>query len=575
MSSPFVNGMRPRALAVTVVLTAWFLLILGRLVHLQVFEHARLKAEVLGQSQNEIAVYPERGTITDRNGKILARSLPVESVYFSPSKGETAAREMERISGLRGLLGLTDKDMSRIGARVEKRSGYILIKRKADPEVAARAMALGIKGLFLQGESKRFYPQGSLAAHVLGGVGIDDNGQAGVERQYDRLLEGEKGKRLLMLDARRRSYSFETIAEAKPGQDLRLTIDETIQYIAENELEKAVTACGAVRGTVIVMSPDSGEILALASLPTYTPPDFDLGTDAGRNQAIARLFEPGSTFKIVTAAAARASGRVGLGEIYDCRKGSILVGGAAVRDHKPLGILTFPGVFIESSNVGAIMIAQEIGARGLYDMVRTFRFGEKTGIDLPGEESGIVHPLSTWRDSSFRVAIGYEISVTALQVLRAMNVYATRGLLVRPRITMDQPAGDTEAATEVLPRRIADELVPIFEEVVEEGTGASARLEGFDIAGKTGTAQKVDPALGAYSSRLHLASFVGFVPAGRPVLSMIVVIDEPRGLFQYGGQVAAPVFREIAARVLRYLRVAPKAAPQTLITASLGKGVRP
>jgi len=575
MSSPFVNGMRPRALAVTVVLTAWFLLILGRLVHLQVFEHARLKAEVLGQSQNEIAVYPERGTITDRNGKILARSLPVESVYFSPSKGETAAREMERISGLRGLLGLTDKDMSRIGARVEKRSGYILIKRKADPEVAARAMALGIKGLFLQGESKRFYPQGSLAAHVLGGVGIDDNGQAGVERQYDRLLEGEKGKRLLMLDARRRSYSFETIAEAKPGQDLRLTIDETIQYIAENELEKAVTACGAVRGTVIVMSPDSGEILALASLPTYTPPDFDLGTDAGRNQAIARLFEPGSTFKIVTAAAARASGRVGLGEIYDCRKGSILVGGAAVRDHKPLGILTFPGVFIESSNVGAIMIAQEIGARGLYDMVRTFRFGEKTGIDLPGEESGIVHPLSTWRDSSFRVAIGYEISVTALQVLRAMNVYATRGLLVRPRITMDQPAGDTEAATEVLPRRIADELVPIFEEVVEEGTGTSARLEGFDIAGKTGTAQKVDPALGAYSSRLHLASFVGFVPAGRPVLSMIVVIDEPRGLFQYGGQVAAPVFREIAARVLRYLRVAPKAAPQTLITASLGKGVRP
>ena len=575
MSSPFVNGMRPRALAVTVVLTAWFLLILGRLVHLQVFEHARLKAEVLGQSQNEIAVYPERGTITDRNGKILARSLPVESVYFSPSKGETAAREMERISGLRGLLGLTDKDMSRIGARVEKRSGYILIKRKADPEVAARAMALGIKGLFLQGESKRFYPQGSLAAHVLGGVGIDDNGQAGVERQYDRLLEGEKGKRLLMLDARRRSYSFETIAEAKPGQDLRLTIDETIQYIAENELEKAVTACGAVRGTVIVMSPDSGEILALASLPTYTPPDFDLGTDAGRNQAIARLFEPGSTFKIVTAAAARASGRVGLGEIYDCRKGSILVGGTAVRDHKPLGILTFPGVFIESSNVGAIMIAQEIGARGLYDMVRTFRFGEKTGIDLPGEESGIVHPLSTWRDSSFRVAIGYEISVTALQVLRAMNVYATRGLLVRPRITMDQPAGDTEAATEVLPRRIADELVPIFEEVVEEGTGTSARLEGFDIAGKTGTAQKVDPALGAYSSRLHLASFVGFVPAGRPVLSMIVVIDEPRGLFQYGGQVAAPVFREIAARVLRYLRVAPKAAPQTLITASLGKGVRP
>jgi cell division protein FtsI (penicillin-binding protein 3) len=465
--------------------------------------------------------------------------------------------------------------MARIGARVDKRSNYILIKRKADPEVAARAMAMGIKGLFLQGESKRFYPQGSLAAHVLGGVGIDDNGQAGVESQYDRLLEGEKGKRLLMLDARRRSYSFRTIAEARPGQDLRLTIDETIQYIAESELEKAVTACGAVRGTVVVMSPDSGEILALASLPTYAPLDYDPETEAGRNQAIARLFEPGSTFKIVTAAAARASGRVGLGETYDCRKGSIMVGGAAVRDHKPLGILTFPGVFIESSNVGSIMIAQEIGAQGLYDMIRTFRFGEKTGIDLPSEEAGKVYPLSAWTTSSFRVAIGYEVSVTALQVLRAMNVFATRGLLVRPRVTLDLPAGDTKGATEILPGRVTDELLPVFEGVVEEGTGMSARLEGYDIAGKTGTAQKVDAALGAYSSRLHLASFVGFVPAERPVLSMIVVIDEPRGLFQYGGQLAAPVFREIAARVLRYLRVVPKAVPPALITASLTKGDRP
>jgi cell division protein FtsI (penicillin-binding protein 3) len=566
--------MRPRALAVAVVLAAWFVLILGRLVHLQVFEHARLTAEVLGQSQNEIAVYPERGTITDRNGKILARSLPVESVYFSPSKGETADREMERISGLRKLLGLTYKDMARIGARVEKRSGYILIKRKADPEVAARAMAMGIKGVFLQGESKRFYPQGSLAAHVIGGVGIDDNGQAGVEGQYDRLLEGEKGKRLLMLDARRRSYSFETIAEAKPGQDLRLTIDETIQYIAENELEKAVRATGAKWGTAVVMDPSTGEILALANLPSYSPGEYPPEPEVGRNQAIARVFEPGSTFKIVTAAAARASGRIEFGEIYDCRKGSIMVGGAAVRDHKPLGILDFPGVFIESSNVGAIMIAQEVGARSLYDMVRAFRFGDKTGIDLPGEQEGVVHPLSTWRNSSFRVAIGYEISVTAIQILRAMNVYAARGFLVRPHITLDRPAEKAEGEATAISEKIADELVPVFEGVVEEGTGTSARLEGYDIAGKTGTAQKIDAALGVYSSRLHLASFVGFVPAERPVLSMIVVIDEPQGTLQYGGQVAAPVFREIAARVLRYLRVVPKASPPTMITASLTKGGR-
>jgi cell division protein FtsI/penicillin-binding protein 2 len=575
MRSPFANGMRPRTLAVAVVLTAWFVLVLGRLVRLQVFEHARLKAEVLSQSQNEITIYPERGTITDRNGKILARSLPVASVYYSPARSEPPARRFDQIAKLRGLLDLSGKDLARIGARVEKGSGYTLIKRKVDPDLAARAMGMGIKGLFLQGESKRFYPQGTLAAHVLGGVGIDDNGLAGVEVQYDRLLEGEKGKRLLMLDARRRSYSFETITEAKPGQDIRLTIDETIQYIAENEIEKAVTATGAKWGTAVVMNPSTGEILALANAPSYAPGDYPPEPEVGRNQAIARVFEPGSTFKIVTAAAARESGRVGLGEIYDCRKGSIMVGGAAVRDHKPLGILNFPGVFIESSNVGAIMIAQEVGARGLYDMIRAFRFGDKSGIDLPGEQEGVVHPLSTWRNSSFRVAIGYEISVTALQVLRAMNVYATRGLLVRPHVTLDRPAANAEGEAVVISEKVADELVPVFEGVVEEGTGTSARLEGFDIAGKTGTAQKVDRALGVYSSRMHLASFVGFVPARRPVLSMIVVLDEPQGTLHYGGQVAAPVFREIAARVLRYLRVVPKAAPPALITASLAKGERP
>ncbi len=575
MSSPFANGMRPRALGVAVILTAWFALIIGRLVQLQVFGHARLKAEVLGQSQNEITVYPERGTITDRNGKILARSLPVQSVYFSPAKGEPPSRQLEQISRLRGLLDISDKDYARIGARVEKGSGYILIKRKIDPDLAARAMAMGVKGLFLQEESKRFYPQGTLAAHILGGVGIDDNGQAGVELQYDKLLVGEKGKRLLMLDARRRTYSFETITEAKPGQDLRLTIDETIQYIAENELEKAVTATGAKWGTVVVMDPATGEILAMASQPTYAPGDFPPDPEVGRNQAIGRIFEPGSTFKIVTAAAAQASGRFGHGEIYDCRKGSIMVGGAAVRDHKPLGILSFPGVFIESSNVGTIMIAQAVGARSLYDTIRAFSFGDRTGIDLPGEQAGVVHPLSNWRTSSFRIAIGYEISVTALQVLRAMNACAARGLLVRPHITLDRPAGGGESAAAAIPEKVADALVSVFEAVVAEGTGKPARIEGFDIAGKTGTAQKIDPASRAYSSRLHLASFVGFVPAERPALSMIVVIDEPQGTLQYGGQVAAPVFREIAARVLRYLRVVPKAAPPALVTASFAEGRRP
>ncbi len=245
-----------------------------------------------------------------------------------------------------------------------------------------------------------------------------------------------------------------------------------------------------------------------------------------------------------------------------------------------MGILSFPEVFIESSNVGAIKIAQEIGERNLYQMIKAFHFGERTGIDLPGEEYGICRPLSSWRKSSLRIAIGYEISVTAIQVLRAMNVFATRGRLVRPSISLGAgvrgiSGAENQEPPKVLSEGTASELAEIFKRVVEEGTGLPAKLEGFDIAGKTGTAQKLDEELGRYSSSKHLASFVGFVPADDPAISMIVVLDEPKGLMQYGGQVAAPVFRDISARVLRYLRAAPKPKAETLVTAKMAKASRP
>lgn len=582
MRGLFSNGMRPRALLVALLFLAWFVLIQLRLVDLQVLGHSRLRAEVIEQSQNERVVFPKRGTIYDRNGKILARSLPADSIYFSPSKTDAPARQMGQIERLRNLLDLTDRDMARIRARIEDKAKWILIKRKIDPETGARAAALDIEGLVLQNENKRFYPQGELAAHILGGVGIDDNGQAGVELQNDSLLEGEKGRRLLLLDARRKSYSFRTIKEAKPGTDLYLTIDETIQYIAETELEKGMAACGANWGTVILMSPFTGEILAAANRPTYDPNDYPPSpAEIGRNLAIQNTFEPGSTFKLVTAAAARELAGIGLGRSYDCRKGAIVVGGSPVKDHKQLGILSFPEVIIESSNVGTIMLAQEMGEAKLYQMIKTLRFGERTGIDLPGEEFGICRPLSSWSRSSLRIAIGYEINVTAIQILRAMNAVGTGGFLVKPRITRESAgpvlppgAGATQAApVRVLSEKTASELAEIFRRAVEDGTGQPARIDGFDIAGKTGTAQKFDPAIRAYSSALHRASFVGFVPAENPVFTMVVVLDEPKGLQQYGGQVAAPIFREIAARVLRYLRAAPK--PQPLVTARMEKANRP
>ena len=581
MRGLFSNGMRPRAVALAMVLAVWFVAAFGRLVHLQILNHGRLKAEVLGQSQTDMEVLPKRGTIFDRNGKILARSLPAQSVFFSPLRSESATGQMEQVIRLNDLLRLTEKELSRIRTRLQKKDSFIWIKRKIDPEAAGKVMSLNIKGIFLQEENKRSYPLGTLAAHVLGGVGIDDNGLAGVELQYNPLLEGEKGRRLILRDARRRSYQFEILKEALPGKDLYLTIDETIQYIAESELEKAIATSGADWGTVVIADPKTGEVLAIANRPVYDPNDYPPAVPGeGVNRAIQHTFEPGSTFKIITAAAARELGKVGLGETYDCREGSISVGGNLVRDHKRLGILSFPAVFIESSNVGAIMIAQEIGERNLYQMIKAFRFGERTGIDLPGEEYGICRPLSSWRKSSLRTAIGYEISVTAVQVLRAMNVFATRGRLVRPSISLGTGvrgllgAGNQEPL-KVISEETASELAEIFKRVVEEGTGLPAKLEGFDIAGKTGTAQKFDEELGRYSSAKHLASFVGFVPADDPAICMIVVLDEPKGLMQYGGQVAAPAFRDISARVLRYLRAAPKPKAETLVTAKMAKASRP
>ena len=581
MKGLFSNGMRPRALALATVLAIWFVAAFGRLVHLQILNHGRLKAEVLEQSQTDMEVLPKRGTIYDRNGKILARSLPSPSVFFSPLKSESATGQMEQIARLKSLLGLSEKELSRIRTRLQKKDTFIWIKRKIDPEAVGRLLGLNIKGIFLQDENKRAYPLGTLAAHILGGVGIDDNGLAGVELQYDKLLEGEKGRRLILRDARRRAFQFETLKEAVPGNDLYLTIDETIQYIAETELEKAMAACGADWGTVVISEPKTGEILAIANRPVYDPNDYPpVVPGDGVNRAIQHTFEPGSTFKIITAAAARELGRVGLGEIYDCREGSISVGGSLVRDHKRLGILSFPEVFIESSNVGAIMIAQEIGEQNLYQMIKAFHFGERTGIDLPGEEYGICRPLSSWKKSSLRIAIGYEISVTAVQVLRAMNVFATRGRLTRPSISLSAgvrglSSPGSQAPLKVLSEGTASELAEIFKRVVKEGTGLPARLEGFDIAGKTGTAQKFDEDLGGYSSAKHMASFVGFVPADDPIISMIVVLDEPKGLMQYGGQLAAPVFRDISARVLRYLYAAPKPKAEILVTAKMAKASRP
>ncbi|MGB9893149.1 MAG: peptidoglycan D,D-transpeptidase FtsI family protein [Candidatus Saccharicenans sp.] len=574
----FYSHNRKKVKFVSVLVLFWFLVIIVRLIDLQVLEHKKLKAEVIEQSQDLITVLPTRGSIFDRNGKILARSLPVASVFFSPVKEENLEQQIRNLYQLKSILGLNDSELTKITNSIEKRKRFTWIKRKVPLEVAERIKKLKLPGVYFLEENKRWYPQGTLAAHVLGGVNVDDFGLAGVEYYYNSRLRGEEGQQLIMKDARKREFFIETIKETRPGQDLYLTIDSTIQYIAEKELQQAVEKFQAEWGTVIISYPWSGEILAMANYPSYDPNFFPPPERTMLNRAIQHTYEPGSTAKIVTAAAARELAKINWNTYYDCRQGFIVFGGTTVRDHVRLGILSFPEVFIQSSNVGTIKIADLIGEENIYRMFKAFRFGEKTGIELPGEESGIIHPLEKWRKSSLRVAIGYEIAATPIQILRAMNVYATEGYLIKPRITIDEPRPIfqalranfdlTDGSTRIISSETAEQLVNlVFKPVVQEGTGREAMIPGFEIAGKTGTAQKFDQTIKTYSASKHVASFVGFVPAENPIISMIVVIDEPKGQLQYGGQVAAPVFREIARKVLLYLQQPPQKLPEKMLIA--------
>jgi cell division protein FtsI (penicillin-binding protein 3) len=408
-------------------------------------------------------------------------------------------------------------------------------------------------------------------------VDVDNEGQSGIEFRFNSTLGGEKGQILSFRDAYRRDYQFEILKPASAGKDIVLTIDETLQYIAEKELEKAVAANNANWGTVIVSHPASGEILAIANCPSYDPNDFPPSSpEAGRDRAIQDIFEPGSTFKIVTASAALETNLVRLTDYFDCSKGSIQIGRSPVRDHKLMGILSFPDVIIHSSNVGTIQVGLRVGPEALYNMVKAYSFGEKTGIELPGEGEGMLRSLKIWNKVSTlpHIAIGYEIGVTALQMLQAMNVVANRGLMLPARIVKKIAGRPSSAAISqgpperVISEQTASELTEIFRRVVEEGTGTAAQIPGYDIAGKTGTAQKYDRVARSYSSAKHLASFIGFAPAEKPVISIIVVLDEPKIGEHYGGQVAAPIFREIARRSLFYLHVLPRKLNSGLVVAA-------
>jgi len=548
-----------RLLILAGVAFLWMVAVFGRLTYLQLFCHSEYLSRALRQQERTIEITPERGAIYDRNMNPLAMSIPVDSAFGVPS--EIADEHL----AARLLSGVVDVPEEELEARFESSRSFVWISRKLPPEKAEAINALNLKGVYLQKENKRFYPKRDLAAHVLGFVDMDEKGLGGIEYELDNEIRGQSEKIVVMEDARRRWFDG-TQAKLNNGADVVLTLDEKIQYIAERELDAAIAQTHAIAGTAIVMNPNNGEILALANWPTFNPNRAsEAPAEARMDRAVSALYEPGSTFKLVTLAAAFNEGITRPDEVFDCENGSVLVAGHRIHDHMPFKLLNVAQILAESSDVGAIKIALRLQAARFYDYIRAFGFGEPTGVDLPGESKGLLRPVRDWGSFSIgSISMGQEVGVTPIQLITAVSAIANGGLLYRPHVVEElqrdgralPPEGVLEATE---PRRVirpetAATMRRLMEGVILNGTGPKAHLDGWTSAGKTGTAQKIDPATGRYSRTQYIASFAGFAPINNPAVAILVSLDSPVGQHE-GGEVAAPVFKKIAEEVLTYLDV--------------------
>jgi len=556
------DASRQRVSLVVLALVIWMLIIGGRLVHLQVQQHERLSDRARRQQQQAARTNALRGLILDRRGRELARSLDVDSFFAVPddklNAGETARR----------VAAALDIDSAPLKARLEEgqkaHRKFVWLARQLDAEQAAKVHELQLAGVHAVKEPKRYYPNGALAAHLLGYVGTDDEGLAGIELFQNAALGGDAGKTVFDKDARHKVFNSFAV-EAQPGQSIVLTIDQNIQYQAERALASAVQATRAKAGTALVLDPRTGEILALANAPTFDPNGAKkIAADVRTNQALQHIYEPGSTFKIVAYSAAIEEKLVRPTDLIDCQMGSINLFGRTIRDTHAYGALTITEALAKSSNVAAIKLGLRVGKERMYDYITRFGFGHKTGIELAGETRGLVRPPARWQPASMgSIAMGQEIGVTPIQMAASFAAIANDGLRVAPHLVKEVRDANgvviqttTPESHRVVSAETARTLRPMLESVTLSGTAKLAQLDGYTAAGKTGTAQKIDPKTRAYSKSKYVASFVGFAPVENPAVVIIVVIDEPAGSY-YGGTVAAPVFREIAESVLPYLDVAP------------------
>jgi cell division protein FtsI (penicillin-binding protein 3) len=485
-------------------------------------------------------------------------SVLVDSAFAVP----TEVRDLPTAVSL--ITRITGDDYNVVLADCRAHKTFCWVARKANDETIQRINSLKLQGIHFQKEPKRFYPARDLAAQVLGSVGMEDSGQSGIEHEFDDELRGRPGKMFISVDARRQWFA-DVETQPDPGDNLVLTIDKNIQYIAERELDQAIHDTQAIAGTVIVENPHTGEILALANRPTFNPNLRKQITPAAlTNRAVSYVYEPGSTFKLVTISAALEEKITNPNEIFDCQMGAIVYNGMRIRDSKPHGLLPVWGVLAESSDVGAIKIALRLGEDRFYKYIRAYGFGQQTGIELPGETRGLTKPPSRWSKVSIAaISMGQEIGISPLQLAGLISTFANDGVWVAPRIVTGsvQPRGTPQTVAfhsgpshRVISSYTAAEMRAMMQKVVLEGTGRKAILEGYSSAGKTGTAQKVDPATGVYSKTKYIGSFAGFAPVNNPQIVVAVILDSAVGLHQ-GGQVSAPVFRRISQQVLEYLHV--------------------
>ena len=545
---------------------AWFALVAFRLVDLQVLQGERLQAQAARQQETTVDIAARRGGILDRRGRELALSTPAQSI------GAFSDRSPDREALARTLGDALSVAPGALRARFA-RGGFQWVKRLVTLAEAERARALGLEALHFETESKRYYPHGTVAAHVLGTVGLDHYGQAGLEQVFESQLRGEPGLGVMHYDARQRRYGRQMLRPSVPGDDVVLHLDLDIQSLVHMELERAIRETRSSAGTIVLMRPRSGEVVAMSSWPRFDPNSLSRSPadlESLRNFAISYLVEPGSTFKVLTASAALEEGVVTTENVFDCEMGEMWIDRRRIRDHHPYGLLTVPEVLMKSSNVGIIKIGMRLGDERMHRYMRRFGFGRTTGVRLPGEIHGLVRPLRRWSGASLAsLAMGQEVGVSALQMARLFSVVANGGTLVQPRVVRGirryggpEVEFETAAPERVISSETAATMQAILERVVEDGTGRLARILGYRVAGKTGTSQMINPVSRSYADGAYLASFCGFAPVNDPALVGVVMLYDPRGQFYYGGRIAAPVFSQVVRRALRLMDVPPTESVQ-------------